>query len=412
MYHGVSGRVKATRTKPARVLGGTLAPLASPSFAPVEEPKETALASWKDDLTRVVHGIEHGFDTLKHRIKRGRLRDPLMVLPYLTYGTRERVLVKGRVLEDKNVRPARATDTVWSNLKNAYKRFDSDEVPNAEVRVRLGGADTVLTTDREGFFEAWIEPPETLPAEGYLRDAQFELLSPHAKKQERTHFPGRVLVPPAHADFGVISDVDDTVLITEATSTLSLLRKILFGNARTRLPFTGVAGFYRALHQDRNPIFYVSSSPWNLYDLLTDFLRLNDIPEGPLLLRDWGISPTELLPTEHSDHKHEAIEEILDTYPDMPFLLIGDSGQEDPEIYREVVARHPGQIRGIYIRSVTDQAARRDAIARLAAEVDERGVPLVLVANTLEAARDAAQRGWIARDDVDRVAEAMRAEAA
>lgn len=365
------------------------------------------MASWSKWITRSVHQFERAFDRAKHRVKRGRRRDALMVLPYLTYGTRERVLVKGRVLEDKGVRPARASDTIWSNLKNAYKRFDSDEVPDAEVRVRLADVDTVLTTDREGFFEAWLEPGEPLPAHGYLRDVHFELVSPHPKKQERTEFQGSVVVPPEDARFGVISDVDDTVLITEATSTLSLLRKILFGNARTRLPFEGVAGFYQALHQGANPIFYVSSSPWNLYDLLDDFLELNDIPKGPLMLRDWGVSPTELLPTKHGDHKHEAIEEILNTYPDLPFILIGDSGQEDPEIYREVVHQHPGQIAAIYIRAVTEADERRDSILALAQEVERQGVPLVLVSDTLEAARHAADHGWIGHDDARQVQDAM-----
>jgi phosphatidate phosphatase APP1 len=206
--------------------------------------------------------------------------------------------------------------------------------------------------------------------------------------------------------------VDDTVLVTEATSTLSLLRKILFGNARTRLPFAGVAGFYEALHRDQNPIFYVSSSPWNLYDLLQDFLELNDIPSGPLLLRDWGISPRELLPTSHGEHKLAAIEAILETYPDLPFLLIGDSGQEDPEIYREVVHEHPEQILGIYIRAVTEGEKRRTKIEELASEVDRHGVPLVLVADTLEAAKHAAGRGWITEAGVQRVAESMASEPA
>jgi phosphatidate phosphatase APP1 len=267
-----------------------------------------------------------------------------------------------------------------------------------------------VVTDREGFFEAWIEPPGPLPAEGYLRDATFELIAPHAAKQERTRFEGHVVVPSDEATLGVISDVDDTVLVTEATSTLSLLRKILFGNARTRLPFRGVAGFYHALHRGVNPVFYVSSSPWNLYDLLVDFLDLNDIPTGPLMLRDWGVSATELLPTKHADHKHEAIEAILATYPDLPFLLIGDSGQEDPEIYREAVARHPGQIRGIYIRDVTGEAKRRTAIQELAAEMETHDVPLVLVADTLEAARHAAERGWIEASAVDEVEAAVAAE--
>ena len=356
--------------------------------------------------------MERTFDHARHRLKRGGLRNPLMVSPYLTYGTHRRLFIHGRVLEDKNVRAARASDTMWSNLRNAWKRFDSNEVPHAEVRVSIEGREAVLTTDAEGFFETWIELDTPLEPSGYLRDVDFELLSPHAAKQVKTHFAGQVVVPPDQAAYGVISDIDDTVLITEATSTLSLLRKVLFGNARTRLPFAGVAGFYQALHlgadhRAANPVFYVSSSPWNLYDLLVDFLRLNDIPAGPLMLRDWGITPTEFLPTKHGEHKHQAIEAILSTFPELPFLLIGDSGQEDPEIYHEVVANHPGQVIGIYIRAVTGQADRRRTIEELAGEVDRQGVPLVLVQDTLQAAVHAADHGWIDPADVELVRVSM-----
>ncbi len=360
------------------------------------------MARWSRYLARAVHSVERAVDKGKAAVKRHTMRDPLLVFPYLTYGTRERVLVKGRVLEDKGLRRSRADDSVWSNVANAIKRFDSDEVPDAEVRIRLGAADALVRTDHEGFFETWLELPTPLP-DAAVHDVAFELLAPHPSKQERTDFEGQVVVPPSDARFGVISDVDDTVLVSNATSTLSLAKKVLFGNARTRLPFGGVAAFYEALNRDRNPIFYVSSSPWNLYDVLAEFLELNDIPLGPLLLRDWGITAEELLPTRHGRHKHDAIEAILETYPELPFLLIGDSGQEDPEIYREVARRHPGQILAVYIRDVDEGEARRSEVDAIRAELAEEGVPMVIAADTVRAAEHAAEQGWIEAADVDAV---------
>jgi phosphatidate phosphatase APP1 len=108
--------------------------------------------------------------------------------------------------------------------------------------------------------------------------------------------------PPPSAQFGVISDIDDTVIRTDATRLLRMLKRTLLENARTRLPFEGVAEFYSGLHARRtvralNPVFYVSSSPWNLYAVLTDFLEHQGIPLGPLMLRDWGISERGVLPT-------------------------------------------------------------------------------------------------------------------
>jgi phosphatidate phosphatase APP1 len=207
-------------------------------------------------------------------------------------------------------------------------------------------------------------------------------------------------MPSRQATFGIISDVDDTVLQTGATSAVSTLKKVLFGNARTRLPFAGVAAFYQALCAEHNPIFYVSSSPWNLYDVLSEFFELNDIPRGPLMLRDWGIKPSELLPLGHKNHKLENIRAILNAYPDLPFVLIGDSGQEDPQIYRDVVEEYPERIRAIYIRDVSK---RNTEIATLKDEVSNVGTSLLLASSSLDAAIHAAEIGLISQDAIERV---------
>jgi phosphatidate phosphatase APP1 len=213
----------------------------------------------------------------------------------------------------------------------------------------------------------------------------------------------------------VISDLDDTVVQTGATSLLRMARTVFLSNARTRLPFPGVAAFYRALQHGAgespfNPVFYVSSSPWNLHDLLTEFLVLRKIPLGPLMLRDWGISAQEALPTGHAGHKLEAIRRILDLFPALPFLLIGDSGQEDPEIYHRVVHDHPDRILAVYIRNVTPRPERAAAIRALAEEVEAAGSTLLLDDDTLGAARHAAERGWITPAALEEVAAESRAE--
>src|SRR5690606_25328263 len=146
---------------------------------------------------------------------------------------------------------------------------------------------------------------------------------------------GRALVPPATARFGVISDIDDTVLWTNARNRLRMIAMLMRTNAHTRKPFKGVSAFYRALRDgasgdEGNPIFYVSSSPWNLYVPLVDFLDAQGVPHGPLLLKDYG-DHTLFAANEHGTHKSAAIERIFATYPRLSFVLIGDSGEQDPE---------------------------------------------------------------------------------
>jgi phosphatidate phosphatase APP1 len=225
---------------------------------------------------------------------------------------------------------------------------------------------------------------------------------------------GKALVPTHRPEFIVISDVDDTVLQSNVTSLLMALRTMLFENARTRLPFPGVAAFYQALRagptgRARNPTFYVSSSPWNLYDIIEEFLAVQRIPAGPLLLRDVDIGLGVLSSRHHHTHKREMIRRVLTTCAE-PAILIGDSGQEDPEIYREVVRDYPGRIRAIYIRNVSMNADRSRAIQALADEVLAAGSSLVLADDTLTAARHAAEHGFIARESLDSIAVEKRAD--
>jgi phosphatidate phosphatase APP1 len=354
------------------------------------------MASWKTYLTRLGYRIDRSVDKFQRFTQRFE-DDALVVWPYLTYGTVSKLFIKGRVLEAQALRAASADDSRWRNFRNALKRFTSDEIANAKVRVLFQEQRQDLSTDEEGFFETWLGLTSPLSVtqatDTYLYPFSIELLAPLRKEQVETHFAGQVVVP-HQAAFGIISDVDDTILQSDATRIFKMARKVLFGNARTRLPFKGVAEFYQKLHQNKNPLFYVSSSPWNLYDLLVEFLEINNIPLGPLLLRDWGISDKEFLPTGHAGHKLQAITQILETYPDLPFLLIGDSGQEDPEIYSQVVARYPGRILAIYIRDVSG-GSRNEAISKLAQSVIAGRSELLLVPDTTVAEEHARSRGWL-----------------
>jgi len=166
------------------------------------------------------------------------------------------------------------------------------------------------------------------------------------------------------------------------------------------VPFKGIGAFYRALERGAggaagNPIFYVSSSPWNLYDLLEEFMRLNELPSGPLLLRDLGWDQRKFIAGRHETHKLEAIETLLGFYPSLRFILIGDSGQHDAAIYREVVRRHPGRILAVYIRELARASGRGHAADEQLDAARAAGVEAVLCPDLLQAAANAASHGWI-----------------
>lgn len=360
------------------------------------------MPGWKEVLTHLAADVEEHYDLLKYRL-RERLgdRDPLQILPYRGYGTQETLYLKGRVLEDKGIQRATESDTIWDNLVNMYKRFDSDEIPYARILARFQDVRQQVIADEEGFFEVFIDLPEPPPTDRLWHTIELELLEPVREGSSPARAEGHVLVPPPDADFGVISDIDDTVIYTDATHLINMARTVFLGSARTRLPFKGVAAFYRALMRGQhgevtNPLFYVSSSPWNIYDLLADFFHLQDIPIGPVLfLRDWGLTEDELLPVKHIDYKMEMMQKILDTYPDLDFILIGDSGQEDPEIYHRIVDTYPGRILAVYIRNVSRRLKRPEEIRALAEEVVEAGSTMILADNTYSLAEHAVKRGWI-----------------
>jgi phosphatidate phosphatase APP1 len=311
------------------------------------------------------------------------------------YGTPSRLLLRGRVLRSSGLVRARLGDSMLDNLRNTFHRFESDEVPGALVVARAGGAEVEIRADEEGFFDVTLDLPAPLDDPRVWEPVDLELLEPPAPGGV-THATGHVLVP-REAQYAVVSDLDDTVLHSNATSLWQMAKLTLLHNAHTRLPFEGVAGFYQALQRGRdgeayNPVFYVSNSPWNLYDLLEDFLDLHGIPRGPMFLRDWSLRTLRA----GERHKLAAIQALLATYPDLKVVLIGDSGERDPEIYRQVVVRHPGRVLAVYVRDVDPE--RHAAVTAIAAELAGHDVDLVLSPDTEVARRHALDRGLIVAD--------------
>jgi phosphatidate phosphatase APP1 len=366
---------------------------------------------WADALLRAVAAAEGRLDVARYRASStGSHR--LVVVPYRGFGNTERLWVKGRVLREPRLRPSAADDPLWRNVLATWRRFESDEVPHARVRLSAAGVTLEVDADDEGYFETWIEPRAPLPAGGKV-PVELELLSPW--RAEPVTAATEVLLPPPSARLAVISDVDDTVVPTGAGRLLRMARTMLVNNAHTRAPFPGVAAFYRALAAGRgaegNPFLYVSSGPWNLYDLLVEAFRLHGLPAGALVLRDWGLTAGgATLPTRHHGHKLGAIRKALDLWPSLPFLLVGDSGQADPEIYRQIAAEHRGRVLAIYIRDV-GRDVEQPALAGLAAEVEAAGSSFVVAPTAWELASHAAARGWLAADTLPSVAAALGRDA-
>lgn len=324
----------------------------------------------------------------------------LKIAAYRGYGTAQRLKVKGRVLRGEPLTTARETTPPWENLLNMYRRFAAGKVPGARVRAKVAGQQAEVVADAQGYFETQIELNCPLQESSLWHEVGLALLEP----EQNVSSTAEVLVPPPSARFGVISDVDDTIVQTTPNDPWRMIQSVYLGNARTLAPFPGVSAFYRALQRgvsDReyNPIFYVSSSPLNLYDVFEEFLQVGKLPTGPMLLREREFVPENLFGLGHKGHKLVKIRAILQHYPELPFILIGDSGQEDPEIYAQLVQDYRDRILGIYIRDVSvGDSWRQIQLRAIAKQVRQAGSQFQLVTTTEAAATHAANRGWIAAE--------------
>ena len=381
----------------------------------MSEPKD-----WAADVGSLVAGLGKNLLGVAARVIHAAVgAEPFEILAYRGYGNGVRAHVYGRVIEKRDIGASTDTDSVLKNLFNTYRRADSDPLPFAKVKIEYAGSTLEMKADNEGFFGGWIDLEKPLTADDEWREYKVELIprvaadpavAPLAVKGS-----GEVLSATAATRFAVVSDLDDTVIQSRVSNFLQAARTVMLGNARTRLPFPGVAAFYEALRNgatgdEKNPIFYVSSSPWNIYDVIAEFMDLQKIPKGPLVLRDWDIGWSSLSSARHFEHKTSVIRDLMQLYPDLEFILIGDSGQHDPEIYRQIVSEFPKRVRAIYIRDVTRTVERSASIQRLAAEVLAANSTLVLAEDTLGAASHAAEHGWISKDALPGVHEEKRAD--
>ena len=376
---------------------------------------DDATSGWRDRLGRIAAEVKAEVERAGKSIGIGGDDRPYEITPYRGYGNRSRVLVHGRVIEARNLAAPTEGDSLWRNLINTYKRIDSDPLPHARVHVRLGDHEREVVADDEGFFREWLDLAPPLDGDDHWREAEVRLEAPVREGDPKIAGKAPIRVATGAETFGIISDLDDTVIQSRITSFLQAVRTVMLGNARTRLPFPGVAAFYQALERGgdgkrRNPIFYVSSSPWNIHDVIADFMDIQRIPTGPIHLRDWDIDLDALTSHRLKRHKEPIIKEILELYPTLPFILIGDDSQKDPEIYRSIIDQFPGRILAIYIRNVRAAPERSASVQALAKEVLAAGSTLILADDTFAAAKHAAEQGWIEASSLDAVHEEKRAD--
>lgn len=284
-----------------------------------------------------------------------RRQQHVTVLSLDGYGSPKWVRVFSRVMmaPDSDFEGGRRVAKVIADGVRGWRNFVSAPVPFAQVRVTVANQSFEIAADRGGIVDEVIELPDGVELPAGWQEVRLE--APGAEP-----ITVQVQIIGDASTTGVICDIDDTVVVTKLPRPFLAAWNSFVLDEHARTPTPGMAVMMERLlsrspvgpDQQRAPVFYVSTGAWNVAQTLTRFLTRNLYPQGPLLLTDWG-------PTEDrwfrsgQQHKVEQLARLAEEFPQMRWVLIGDDGQHDPQIYANFARQHPESVRAIIIRELT-----------------------------------------------------------
>jgi phosphatidate phosphatase APP1 len=281
-----------------------------------------------------------------HRIVERRLRQrgwDVTVVPYTGYGTPGWVRVMARVVLGRpDPHPGRPPKQV-----RGWRSFATLPAKHTCVRIEAGGRQQEVHTDRSGFIDVVVEADLT-PGWQTVRLA--------ATEGEPVEAPVRVVDPAVRV--GIVSDIDDTVMVTALPRPLLAAWNTFVLDEHARMAVPGMAVLYERLvtAHPGAPVLYLSTGAWNVAPTLTRFLSRHLYPAGPLLLTDWGPTHDRWF-RSGQEHKRATLARLAKEFPDVRWLLIGDDGQHDQQIYAEFAAAHPDNVAAVAIRRLSPTQA-------------------------------------------------------
>ena len=284
------------------------------------------------------------------------------VTGYTGYGTAERARVLARVLisraepreagnadddlgpEPRGGTPVEQTVEAVQSALRGWRSFLTAPAMNAPATVVLGEQEVQASVDRGGYLDLEVSGHGLEPGwhEAIIRSANGDTV----------HAPIWIMDPSVGT--GVVSDIDDTVMVTHLPRLMIAAWNTFFREELARQVVPGMPVLLRSLVAERpgTPVFYLSTGAWNTAPTLTRFLRRHKYPEGPLLLTDWGATNTGWF-RSGQEHKTRELHRLLRDLPGMRWILVGDDGQHDPTIYGDFTTQHPEAVETVLIRQLT-----------------------------------------------------------
>ncbi|WP_281964929.1 App1 family protein [Serinicoccus marinus] len=272
------------------------------------------------------------------------------VFGYTGYGSPDRARLFARVLlsrhEPEEARTAltHAQDSLLDIAQRGWRLFLTAPAMDVPVRVRLGEAELTTRTDRGGYVDVELTGHGLEPG---WQEAHLEITNGDSLTVS-------VLVVDPGVGVGLVSDIDDTVMVTHLPRILIAGWNTFVRSEQVRQAVPGMSSMYRALLAETPgmPVLYLSTGAWNTAPALTRFLRRHDFPVGPMLLTDWGPTNTGWF-RSGQEHKELELRRLREEFPDVRWILVGDDGQHDPVIYGEFAQEHPEAVEAICLRELT-----------------------------------------------------------
>jgi phosphatidate phosphatase APP1 len=304
--------------------------------------KTSVGASGAEPILHFAARVEDSVHVFREKRARKRGYTPT-VIPYTGYGAPGWVRVLCRVLLTK---PAPDGDVRYKKIRG-WRSFTSVPVNDIAVTIVVGGVEERVTADRGGVVDSVIRVDL---APGWHNIT--------VRTDDAETVDAAVLVIDPAVGVGIISDIDDTVMVTALPRPFLAAWNTFVLDEHARRPVPGMAVLYERLMREHPgaPVFYLSTGAWNVAPTLSRFLSRNLYPPGPLLLTDWGPTHDRWFRSGRA-HKVETLQRLAREFPTVRWLLVGDDGQHDEEIYGEFAASNPGNVEAIAIRQLSNREA-------------------------------------------------------